>query len=117
MHSFICITCGHQFAESEEPPERCPICEDDRQFVNPRGQSWMTLNQLARGHHNVFRPLEEGLTGIGTEPRFAIGQRALLVQGFGGGPGTKLTIEIVGANDQAIKSYMFGLDYVKLDPL
>jgi len=29
----------------------------------------------------------------------------------------KLTIEIVGANDKAIKSYMFGLDYVKLDPL
>lgn len=44
----------------------------------------MTLNQLARGHHNVFRPLEEGLTGIGTEPRFAIGQRALLVQAPGG---------------------------------
>jgi hypothetical protein len=29
----------------------------------------------------------------------------------------KLTVEIVGANAQAIKSYMFGLDYVKLDPL
>ena len=28
----------------------------------------------------------------------------------------KLTVEIVGANDQAIKNYMFGLDYVKLDP-
>ena len=27
----------------------------------------------------------------------------------------KLTIEITGANDKAIKSYMFGLDYVKLD--
>ena len=29
----------------------------------------------------------------------------------------KLTVEIVGANEKAIKSYMFGLDYVKLDPL
>jgi len=29
----------------------------------------------------------------------------------------KLTIEIVGAREQAIKSYMVGLDYVKLDPL
>lgn len=29
----------------------------------------------------------------------------------------KLTVEIVGANDKAIKSYMVGLDYVKLDPL
>jgi hypothetical protein len=26
----------------------------------------------------------------------------------------KLTVEIVGANDKAIKAYMFGLDYVKL---
>ena len=29
----------------------------------------------------------------------------------------KLTVEVVGANDKAVKSYMFGLDYVKLDPL
>jgi hypothetical protein len=28
----------------------------------------------------------------------------------------KLTVEILGANEKAIKSYMFGLDYVKLDP-
>ena len=29
----------------------------------------------------------------------------------------KLTVEIVGANEKAVKTYMFGLDYVKLDPL
>ena len=80
MRNYICITCGHQFAEGEEPPAECPICVDDRQFVNPRGQSWTTLDELAMDHHNVLRPLETGLTGIGTEPRFAIGQRALLVQ-------------------------------------
>jgi len=80
MRNYICITCGQQFAGSEEPPRRCPICEDDRQFVNPRGQSWTTQDELGQEHHNVFRPLETGLTGIGTEPRFAIGQRALLVQ-------------------------------------
>ena len=28
----------------------------------------------------------------------------------------KLTVEILGANPQAIKGYMFGLDYVKLEP-
>lgn len=28
----------------------------------------------------------------------------------------KLTVEITGANDKAIKSYMFGLDYLRLDP-
>lgn len=80
MQNYICITCGHQFAESESPPANCPICEDDRQYVNPRGQSWTTLDELARGHRNLVKPLETGLTGIATEPRFAIGQRALLLQ-------------------------------------
>ena len=28
----------------------------------------------------------------------------------------KLTVEIVGANDKAIKSHMFGLDYVIFKP-
>jgi hypothetical protein len=28
------------------------------------------------------------------------------------GKGNKLTVEIVGANDRAVKSYMFGLDYI-----
>lgn len=28
-----------------------------------------------------------------------------------------LTVEILGANDKAVKNYMFGLDYVKLEPL
>ena len=80
LHNYVCTTCGHQFAESEEPPDRCSICEDDRQFVNPQGQSWTTLDELARDHRNAFRPLEPGLTGIVTEPKFAIGQRALLLQ-------------------------------------
>lgn len=29
----------------------------------------------------------------------------------------KLTVEIIGANDKAVKAYMFGLDYVKLEML
>jgi hypothetical protein len=28
----------------------------------------------------------------------------------------KLTVEILGANEKAVKSYMFGLDYLKLEP-
>ena len=80
MQNYICTTCGHQFAESNEPPPHCPICEDDRQYVDPLGQAWTTLDELARGHHNLMKSLETGLTGIATEPKFAIGQRALLVQ-------------------------------------
>lgn len=84
MRNYICTTCGHQFAESSDPPARCPICEDDRQYVNPAGQTWTTLAELARDHHNRVNSLETGLTGISTGPKFAIGQRALLVQAPGG---------------------------------
>jgi glyoxylase-like metal-dependent hydrolase (beta-lactamase superfamily II) len=35
---------------------------------------------LKQNHHNIVRSLEPGLTEIGTVPKFAIGQRALLVQ-------------------------------------
>lgn len=73
-----------QFAESNEPPPACPICQDYRQFVNWEGQQWTTLDDLRRAHHNVLKPEGPSLTGIGTEPRFAIGQRALLVRRPGG---------------------------------
>ena len=80
MDTFICTTCGTQYAESIEPPQHCPICEDERQFVNWNGQEWTTLAQLPCSHHNVLRAQGERITGIGSEPKFAIGQRALLVQ-------------------------------------
>jgi hypothetical protein len=78
MERFICVTCGTQFPDSEAPPPECPICEDPRQYVPPEGQQWTTLAELGDEHKNEIR--EEGdLVGIGTEPSFAIGQRALLV--------------------------------------
>ena len=80
MPNFVCITCGTQFAETDAPPAHCPICEDERQYVNHDGQQWTTLDELQKDHHNRIERLEPHLTGIGTEPKFAIGQRALLVQ-------------------------------------
>jgi glyoxylase-like metal-dependent hydrolase (beta-lactamase superfamily II) len=78
---FICTTCGTQFAETSGPPASCPICEDDRQYVNPNGQSWTTLADLRDGRRrNVFTEIGPGLTTIQTEPSFAIGQRAHLIQ-------------------------------------
>src|SRR5262249_59843285 len=41
---------------------------------------WTTLAGLARGHFNCYRQHEPGLIGIGTLPKFAIGQRALLLR-------------------------------------
>jgi hypothetical protein len=84
MENFICVQCGTQFAESAEPPSRCPICEDDRQFVRHSGQEWTTLERLQNDRHNRIQEEALRLVGIGTEPEFAIGQRALLLQSAGG---------------------------------
>ena len=80
MNPYICVTCGSQFAATADPPERCPICEDERQYVGFEGQQWITLEELRHDHHNRGEQQEAGLYGIGTEPSFAIGQRALLIQ-------------------------------------
>jgi len=80
MPNYICATCGTQFLASQEPPSHCPICEDERQYIGWNGQTWTTLEALGADHHNVFKTIEPGLTDIGTEPKFAIGQHAFLVQ-------------------------------------
>ncbi len=79
MPAFICTTCGTQHADSDRAPEHCAICEDERQFVGWKGQRWTTIDELRATHRNEIRPEGPGLIGIGTEPAFAIGQRALLV--------------------------------------
>ncbi len=80
MPAFICATCGVQFAETEAPPDVCPICADERQYIGHQGQRWTTLAELRKDHHNRVEEVAAGLTGIGSVPGFAIGQRALLVQ-------------------------------------
>jgi hypothetical protein len=78
MTAWICVTCGTQFQETAAQPNECPICVDERQYVPEDGQRWTTPQQLQAEHRNEVRE-EEELVGIGTEPSFAIGQRALLV--------------------------------------
>jgi len=80
MPHFICTTCGVQHAESILPTERCAVCEDERQYIGWAGQLWTTLPELRATHSNTFRPQWPDLIGVGTEPGFAIGQRALLVR-------------------------------------
>src|SRR6266581_340004 len=80
MEHFVCIQCGTQFDATARPPSSCPICEDERQFVRHAGQEWTTLERLAANHCNRFDNEAAQLVGIGTEPDFAIGQRALLLQ-------------------------------------
>src|SRR5436309_213543 len=83
--SHICVTCGTQYPNPNEPPRNCPICEDERQYVGPLGQKWIALPELQKTHRNVFFEEGENLWGIHTEPNFAIGQRALLLQTQYGG--------------------------------
>jgi hypothetical protein len=77
--AYTCITCGTQFAPTSGPPPECPICLDERQFVGHDGQQWTTSDELARTHQNRVEDVEPELLGVGIEPSFGIGQRALLV--------------------------------------
>jgi glyoxylase-like metal-dependent hydrolase (beta-lactamase superfamily II) len=80
MQHYICLTCGTQYPASENPPDSCPICEDERQYIGHNGQEWTTLAEIQAHHKNEFFELEPGLVGVVSEPRFAIGQRGVLVQ-------------------------------------
>ncbi len=82
MDASICVTCGTQYPPSKCEPDACPICVEERQYVGHDGQRWTTLERMrADGYENELREEEPGLHGVGTKPEFAIGQRALLVDG------------------------------------
>jgi glyoxylase-like metal-dependent hydrolase (beta-lactamase superfamily II) len=76
----VCVTCGTQYSESASSAESCVICDDERQYVGWQGQQWTTIEAIRAQHRNQVRSEEPRLTGIGTIPKFAIGQRALLVE-------------------------------------
>src|SRR5689334_15718970 len=84
MPNFICTTCGTQYAETQQHPAECTICEEPRQYVKVTGQQWTTLDRLCLTHRNVIRQEEPNLIGIGIEPHFGIGQRALFLRSRGG---------------------------------
>ena len=72
----ICSTCGTQFGAGQ-PPEHCPVCEDERQYVGWQGQGWTDMAGLRRDH--CLRIGEDaGLLAIDL-PGFAIPQRMLLL--------------------------------------
>lgn len=87
MTYYVCNTCGVQYAVTETEPTRCMICDEERQYINPNGQSWITLLEMQESgyYQNEILSEEKGLYSIHTKPKFAIGQTAYLVQteGFG----------------------------------
>lgn len=78
MPCYICETCGTQYAETPAPPERCPVCEDERQYVGWNGQTW-TMHEALAARYQLRVEGDDGLLGIGLPPDFAIPQRALLL--------------------------------------
>ncbi|MGJ4884173.1 MBL fold metallo-hydrolase [Bradyrhizobium sp. HKCCYLRH1065] len=78
MPLWTCFQCGAQFPDTKAPPGHCVVCEDERQYVNWKGQSFLSRDDLA-GRHQVIWREDDGLTGLALDPSFAIGQRALLV--------------------------------------
>jgi glyoxylase-like metal-dependent hydrolase (beta-lactamase superfamily II) len=80
MPAYICATCGIQYPNSAAPPEQCIICEEERQYIGLEGQKWTTLDELRLSHRNRFTEEEPGLCSFFTEPKFAIGERAFLLQ-------------------------------------
>jgi len=85
LHPWICATCGVEYPPSAEPPAHCPVCEDERQYLGPKGQLWTTMADLARDHKVELRELEPGLHGVGVTPSFCIGQRAIFIEHPEGG--------------------------------
>lgn len=108
LSAFICVTCGAQFTPSEHTPRECPVCEDERQYVGWEGQRWTTLEELRPRHHNDIHE-DLGLTGVGTSPSFAIGQRALLVRS----PGGNVLWDCVSLIDEATESALRELGGVR----
>ncbi|KAK6612725.1 hypothetical protein ACHAPC_009271 [Botrytis cinerea] len=84
-HLLICTACGTQFdAEERSILTRCRICDDPRQFVPPGGQAFTTLASLKAGgqYKNKWKQFDNDgrFWNIWTEPKFAIGQRAVLIK-------------------------------------
>src|SRR5438445_2231393 len=98
MPNFICTTCGTQYSESDQPPATCTLCEEPRQYVKKTGQQWTTLERLRLTNRNSIKFKEPGLMGVGVEPHFAIGQRALFLRA----PGANLLWDCLPLLDQAV---------------
>ena len=79
MTVFLCCACGTSY-ETDDAPESCTICTDERQYVPATGQAWVVREALEPSHRNSWQQIEPGILAIQTVPAFAINQRALLLQ-------------------------------------
>ncbi|MCJ1287372.1 hypothetical protein MMC26_006721 [Xylographa opegraphella] len=86
----ICTACGTQFGvDRDSKKAACRICDsalciqDPRQFVPPTGQSFTTLKEMREGaFENKWQQdeIDHRVHSVWTEPKFGIGERAILLQ-------------------------------------
>jgi len=74
MPNFLCTTCGTQYAESDQPPATCAICQDERQYVKATGQQWTTLDKLRLTNRNSLKFKEPGRHAF-----FQVGEASVLL--------------------------------------
>jgi hypothetical protein len=74
----ICRTCAVE--HGPDRPLLCRICADERQYVPPGGQEWVSLDELAaQGHRVEISELEDGLLELVDVPGIGIGQHSKLL--------------------------------------
>ena len=105
MTVFLCAACGTSYPDAPQPPGRCLICEDERQFVPSAGQAWVSRDALANAHRNAWRWHEPGLVSVQTVPAFAINQRAFLLLT----PGGNVLWDCIALLDPATEALVRGL--------
>ncbi|KAF4988986.1 hypothetical protein FGRMN_9422 [Fusarium graminum] len=79
----VCDACGTQYPTGNRSQlKNCFICDDPRQSVPPSGQSFSLLGDLKKTHRNEWTAWgsDPDITFISTTPKFAIGQRAILIK-------------------------------------
>ena len=78
LDTVVCRTCAVE--HGGDRPQTCRICADERQYVPPGGQQWVSLAELtAQGHRVEIDELEPGLHELHVVPGVGIGQRSKLL--------------------------------------
>ena len=73
-----CATCGTAYPINIAP-KTCITCLDERQWVPQEGQKWVSHSKLLKTHSVKLNRIQENLYELTINPKFAIGQRAMLV--------------------------------------
>ncbi|WP_312239713.1 MBL fold metallo-hydrolase [Pantoea sp.] len=101
----LCNACGTSFEGQKGKITCCKICDDERQYVPPGGQKWITFSDLCKTHANKWKQQEDGLLSIKTVPNFAINQRAFLLRSAQG----NILWDCIANLDEATKALVASL--------